>query len=159
MVRCAGLSEERSCSWALYRREGSPFWWVRCYVDGERGRVRRWSTGVRTDDPRGRAKAVAVTIDSLADPLSPMRTRHKRHQKIRTIYFVRSGDKVKIGIAGDLDARLAKMRCDSAAPMELLGSRPGGLGEERALHARLSAHRSHGEWFHAAPEVLAEVTR
>lgn len=35
---------------SVYTRNGSPFWWVRCYLAGEGGRERRWSTGVSLDE-------------------------------------------------------------------------------------------------------------
>lgn len=41
----------------VYERSGSPFWWARCYVAGEGGRERRWSTGIRLDAQGHRRKS------------------------------------------------------------------------------------------------------
>lgn len=39
---------------SLYERDGSPFWWVKCYLEGEGGAPRRWSSKVRIDSEGGR---------------------------------------------------------------------------------------------------------
>lgn len=38
-------------------RSGSPFWWATAYLEGEGGRKRRWSTGVRIDSREGRRES------------------------------------------------------------------------------------------------------
>jgi Meiotically up-regulated gene 113 len=34
---------------------------------------------------------------------------------------------------------------------------PGTLQTEREIHAKFAAHRLHGEWFEATPELLAFI--
>jgi integrase len=48
----------------LYERPGNPFWWARCYVEGEGGKVRRWSTRVLVGT---RKKESARTARRLAE--------------------------------------------------------------------------------------------
>lgn len=59
---------------------------------------------------------------------------------------------IKIGVTSDLDGRLSDLRFMAAAPIRLHAFVPGaGRAEERELHLRYAAHRSHGEWFHYEP--------
>lgn len=66
--------------------------------------------------------------------------------RIGYIYFLRSGDMVKIGFAANVKSRLAALR--TAAPnSELLLTIPGTQATERFLHAHFHAYRCYGEWF------------
>ncbi len=49
---------------SVYERPGNPFWWARCYVSGEGGKARRWSTGVLVGT---RKKESARTARRLAE--------------------------------------------------------------------------------------------
>jgi integrase len=42
---------------SVYTRTGSPYWWARCYLAGEGGKKRRWSTGIRLDADGGKRKS------------------------------------------------------------------------------------------------------
>jgi hypothetical protein len=66
------------------------------------------------------------------------------------IYFIGGGDLVKIGWAADPMRRMDDLQTGSPVRLKLLGFYPGGLAMERALHARFSAARAHGEWFDPA---------
>jgi hypothetical protein len=73
------------------------------------------------------------------------------------VYFVQSGNAVKIGMSGDISKRLRVLRTMSPLPLELLGVIPGGRNEEAALHREWAAQRLHGEWFQATPELLGRI--
>lgn len=75
-----------------------------------------------------------------------------------SVYFVRGADKVKVGIAVDPELRLANLRLECPVPLALVRvvAAPHARTLERALHRRWAEHRSHGEWFDAAP-VLADL--
>lgn len=73
------------------------------------------------------------------------------------VYFVRSGNLIKIGTSTNVNARLAALRTMSALPLELMAVAEGGYTEEGAVHQRFASLRQHGEWFTAAPELLAFV--
>ena len=66
---------------------------------------------------------------------------------------------IKVGIARDVAARLCALQTGNHEPLILLWSGKGGLAEERAIHARLKAHRTGGEWFRFTPEVCRWVKR
>lgn len=74
------------------------------------------------------------------------------------VYFLRAGDFIKIGkTTGTPDHRVSQLKTGCPFPIEVVATTPGGLDVERALHKRFAALRAHGEWFHAAPDLLAHV--
>jgi hypothetical protein len=70
------------------------------------------------------------------------------------VYFIRSGDKVKIGVSTNVPMRLKALQTMSAGDIELLVVAEGSHPEESQLHARFAHLRTHGEWFRAEPELL-----
>jgi hypothetical protein len=73
------------------------------------------------------------------------------------VYFVRSGDAVKIGMSKDVPRRLRTLRTMSPLSLELLGVVPGGRDEEAQLHREWASLRLHGEWFRASPELIGRI--
>lgn len=53
----------------------------------------------------------------------------------------------KIGHTDNVAGRLTYVRNACPVPLEFVCERPGGMHLERAIHARLEAHRSYREWF------------
>lgn len=78
------------------------------------------------------------------------------------LYFIQSSDDgpIKIGITG-LPIRKRMKALQTAHPFQLhLRALIKAEGmRETEYHARFAAHRLHGEWFVAAPEILAEIDR
>lgn len=66
-----------------------------------------------------------------------------------TVYFIRFGDRVKIGWTSNLTQRMADLPHD-----EILGTVPGSMKDEKRAHAAWKHLRITGEWFHASPELL-----
>lgn len=71
----------------------------------------------------------------------------------RSIYFAKCGDKIKVGIANDVPARLRQLRVGAAQKVALLASVAGDAQLERDLHKRLKRFHVDGEWFRDCPEV------
>jgi hypothetical protein len=70
------------------------------------------------------------------------------------LYFIRFGDRVKIGYSTNPDARL------QALPHErVIGVIPGSRSDEAAWHKLLADFRVVGEWFRADPTVLEVLER
>lgn len=85
------------------------------------------------------------------------RERIKRRDERGVVYFIRFGDRVKIGFTTNLAGRLADLPHD-----EVLGTVPGAMADERRCHAAFAHLRVTGEWFRAEPELLSfieDVTR
>lgn len=74
-----------------------------------------------------------------------------------SVYFADAGGQIKIGWSKRVSARLAQLQTGSAIPIKLIGTMPGGLTVERRVHERFAHLRLSGEWFTAAPELLAYV--
>ena len=64
-----------------------------------------------------------------------------------------SANRIKIGRTLDMDRRFAGLQTASPIPLELLGSVWLPYDAESNAHTYLAEHRSHGEWFVAAPKV------
>jgi hypothetical protein len=58
------------------------------------------------------------------------------------VYYMRIGNRVKIGWSTSLAARLAAIN-----PEELMATEPGGRKLERLRHNEFREFRTHGEWF------------
>lgn len=72
--------------------------------------------------------------------------------RIDVVYYVRWRERVKIGTSAQPRQRLAAIMHE-----ELLAFERGDRALERARHARFAHLREGGEWFTAAPELLAHA--
>lgn len=63
------------------------------------------------------------------------------------VYFVRAGERVKIGHSLNVDARLTALQTGSPYKLELLAIVPGTVRDEAGFHRKFAALREHGEWF------------
>lgn len=82
------------------------------------------------------------------------------------VYFIRSGDVVKIGWSATPELRADQLRRGGHAlrptaglvedPI-LLAYIPGSERDEATLHERFSATHDRGEWFHSTPELEALI--
>jgi len=68
------------------------------------------------------------------------------------VYYLRFGDRVKIGTTRNLRLRLASLPHD-----DLLATEPGDYHVEHQRHVQFRAARIKGEWFHAEPALLAHI--
>lgn len=75
------------------------------------------------------------------------------------VYFIRAQTLglIKIGVAGDLDKRLAGLQCGSPDKLEVIGTIVGENKLERELHKRFAHLRQHGEWFSPGEDLLAYI--
>lgn len=78
----------------------------------------------------------------------------------KVVYFVQAGEggPVKIGVSGDVEARVRSLQVAHAAELKVIGTRPGTARDEARLHAELAEHRIRGEWFNPTAAVLAAAT-
>lgn len=63
------------------------------------------------------------------------------------VYFVRAGDKVKIGFSRNLRRRMIDLQNASPIELELIHTMPGSTFTEHKLHVQFSNQRAGGEWF------------
>lgn len=68
------------------------------------------------------------------------------------VYYLKFGDRIKIGFSTNLDNRLVALPHD-----ELLATEPGGRLLEARRHLQFKEHRITGEWFKPAPDLLAHI--
>ena len=73
------------------------------------------------------------------------------------VYFIQCGDLVKIGVAKDVQGRLATLQTGNPAELNLLFYIPGDKDLERELQGRFYADSVGREWFRLSDEILAFI--
>jgi hypothetical protein len=63
------------------------------------------------------------------------------------LYFIESGEHVKIGITANTEMRLAALQTSNPSPLTLAFRRRACRHVESAFHHALRFERAHGEWF------------
>jgi hypothetical protein len=63
------------------------------------------------------------------------------------VYFIEAAGLIKIGHTTDIIYRHRTIAATSPVPVKLIGHIPGTRADEKILHKRFKALRSHGEWF------------
>lgn len=75
------------------------------------------------------------------------------------IYFLWTGDRVKIGFSKNPFNRTANLKTGLSDEVELIVASRGTMREERELHEVLKRWRLEGEWFTASNEVVQCMMR
>jgi hypothetical protein len=70
------------------------------------------------------------------------------------VYFVQSGQFIKIGHSKKWPERLSVLQTGSPMGIEVLHVEVGPTSKERALHRRFGMYRYRGEWFHASAALF-----
>lgn len=78
-----------------------------------------------------------------------------------SVYFLQGADSgmIRIGIAKDVQARIASHRSSSAEELTWLGDMPGGIALERQFHSTFSALRHKGSWYLPDQSLLDTISR
>ena len=88
--------------------------------------------------------------------------REQKKQTAQDVYFIQGQEtqRIKIGVSHDVVNRLQKLQTGASERLELLAVvEAGGAELERELHARFGKDRTHGEWFEAAPALIAYIEK
>lgn len=75
----------------------------------------------------------------------------------RTVYFMKPvgmDGPIKIGCTNMPIRRLKQLGDWCPFPLEIIGTFPGSPADEHEVQRRFAQHRSHGEWFRPAGELL-----
>jgi hypothetical protein len=83
----------------------------------------------------------------------PFRAR-PRPPAIDVVYYMRMGNRCKIGYSANLRTRLGAIR-----PEELLAVERGPMALERQRHREFQALRTHGEWFELRSPLTEHIDR
>lgn len=75
-----------------------------------------------------------------------------------SVYFIRSGNYIKIGYAEQPRRRLKELQTGNPEKLQLLGTVPGGPDREREIHHLFNDFRVKGEWFELVTDILAYLT-
>ena len=132
-----------------------PEGWKICPTPSGNFRVRFTHDGKRHEVSLGttdRAEAAKLAAHVFADVVSGRRATNRSHVAVTPISL--SVNRVKIGRARDVRARLRALQIGASHPLELLLVVEAAdlVALEEELHARFRRDRLHGEWFtYSAP--------
>lgn len=70
------------------------------------------------------------------------------------VYFIQSGELIKIGTTADLTGRLGQLNTTAPEKLKILLVVAGGRTEEKQTHALFAAERVRGEWFRPSERLL-----
>ncbi len=115
---------------------------ARLYLD-----PRRKCWVIRDGNVFARTGCVESEREQAERKLSEYLAGHNGDTEGERVYFVRFGNKIKIGRAKDVKARLRSLQAMSPVPLKLLWSQPGGARIELQYHHKFKDCRAHGEWF------------
>lgn len=112
--------------------------------------VRTAAAGLDITDPAVLERAIAAGQRHYAaadqPPTKPATT--GRGPAASVVYFMRVGNRVKIGYTTNLRLRRATLM-----PEELMATESGGPAREAELHTQFAAYRTSGEWFRLEGEL------
>lgn len=74
-----------------------------------------------------------------------------------SVYFIRNGNYIKIGVSVDPWKRLSSLQTGNPEPLEMLAIMPGSQDVESALHRSFGKHMKRGEWFETNTPLLAFI--
>lgn len=74
-----------------------------------------------------------------------------------TVYFISSGDRIKIGFSKNVERRIAALTPYVHPEPVLIGTIVGEKKVEQAIHAHLAAYRLNNEWFRDCDEVRRSI--
>lgn len=79
-----------------------------------------------------------------------------------TIYFMRKSSSfdapIKIGYtSSDAEKRMSQLQTGHHERLYLLGTIPGTMSDEKAIHKELVEYHIQGEWFQGKPELLEVI--
>ena len=74
-----------------------------------------------------------------------------------SVYFIRDGNYIKIGISVDPWKRLASFQTSHHNELEMLAIMPGGADVEAGLHRSFAEYSKRGEWFEDNPKLRAFI--
>ena len=101
-----------------------------------------------------------VTVESTSEGrIRPEHVRAIAHvaRQSSFVYFVRSGNLIKIGVARNVRKRLDGLQCGNPELLSLLALQPGDQNLERRLHKQFAADRVRGEWFNFSPAIKSYI--
>jgi hypothetical protein len=81
----------------------------------------------------------------------------KRGRRKQYVYFIRSGDCVKIGVATNPRARFSSLQVAHPSDLELLAVTSGGEAREKILHRRFQHLAVRGEWFRLEGDLVEYI--
>ena len=96
----------------------------------------------------------------------PQRLRHlssivkpKNRVVSTSVYVLQCNEFIKVGIAGDVVARVAELQVGNPHPIRILGHwiATDAIREEEIIHSHLERYRERGEWFRLPKQMMDTI--
>lgn len=107
-------------------------------------------------DPKRLAYARERMAENLNRPARPSNAVDRREEPRATwVYFVRCGDRIRIGYSGDPDRMVRNLKTEEGITTDLVLTIPGGRETADTIQHRFRHLSIDGSWFMAGPALLA----
>ncbi len=108
-------------------------------------RGRRYRVSLNGPPTPEQAERVAAAVSAFAQK--------QAEKKQQFVYFLRCGERIKIGIAREPIQRLRVLQTGNSTELKLLTVVAGDESLERAIHAKFEPAHVIGEWFTECPDL------
>jgi len=108
------------------------------------------------------ARTLAAELQAVAREALVLRGNERKAQTFSggSVYFIQNlrDGFTKVGFTtGKPEARLESLRTATSGHLRLLGTIPGSMATEKALHTRFAMQRVKGEWFCFRAEQMLQI--
>lgn len=118
----------------------SEHWFARVFAEAHR--VEMYGVEITEDILRNILLCFHQDWIKQLDAIKERDRKTEKDRKVSVVYYMRIGDRVKIGTTTNLHKRMA-----SIGPEELLATEPGWYDLEEQRHLQFAHYRTSGEWF------------
>lgn len=107
----------------------------------------------------GRRMYLGYDVQRAMVPVAPIVKPSQPPASASVVYFIQGepGSPIKIGTTRDAVRRVRALQRCNGSVLRVLATIPGDATHEAEMHARFAHLRLHGEWFTAAPDLLAFI--
>lgn len=115
-----------------------------------------------TRDLQAKFQVVADELRTNGEDLRRLQKQLAGHENTPVkghVYFIQAQRSlaIKIGFAVDISKRLDQLQTANAEELTVVGSTPGTVLDEKALHRRFATSHIRGEWFMATSELTSYI--
>ncbi len=113
-----------------------------------------WFSVAQAADFAERQHGAILAARGVPEKIAPASAAGRKPSRQGYVYFLRTGDRMKIGFSKNPWSRVGSMRTGLADEIQLLLAVRATAYDEQRVHAALRRHRIKGEWYVAAADVL-----
>jgi hypothetical protein len=128
-----------------------------CYKKVSRDNLRAYRYKNREQEKIKQKIYYQENKESIKAKVSLYRKKRKEKFSKSIVYFIKTGNFIKIGKTNNLFCRIRSIRVDNPYKIELLGYIENNEHTEKELHWKFREYHKKGEWFYLSQEILDYV--